>query len=45
MPAASPSSQTANVVITINRTYINIGTGTDRTMDDAYVTIWYTKNS
>ena len=45
MPAASPVAQTSNVVITINKTYINIGTGTDRTADDTYVTIFYTKNS
>ena len=45
MPAASPLTSSSNVVITINHTDIVIGTGTDRTKDDAYITIWYTKNS
>lgn len=45
MPAASPLGLQNTVVITINATKIIIGTGIDRTADDAYVTLYYTKNS
>lgn len=45
LPAASPTNLNSAVLITINPTNITVATGTDRTSDDAYVTIFYTKTS
>lgn len=45
MPAASPQNLNSAVVITVNSTKIIIGTGVDRTSDDAYITLLYTKTS
>lgn len=45
MPAASPQNLNSAVVITVNSTKIIIGTGVDRTADDAYITLLYTKTS
>lgn len=45
LPAASPITVEASVVITADASSIFITTGTDRRTDKAYVTLYYTKSS
>lgn len=45
LPAASPQTLGASIVISVDSTDIFIQTGTDRRNDNAYITLCYTKSS